>query len=71
MFQHMAKFLSLPFLNGISVYNLRVLKQRIHLKRVIVTPAVYQLLAPLERGLKYWHWAGITFYSQPYGLAEC
>ena len=42
-----------------------------YLKRVIVTPAVYQLFTPLKRGLKYWHWAGITFYTHPYGLAEC
>src|SRR3989338_1454750 len=41
-----------------------------YLKRVIVTPAVYQLFTPLERSLKYWHWAGITFYTKPYGLAE-
>ena len=42
-----------------------------YLKRVIVTPAVYQLFTPLKRSLKYWHWADITFYTQPYGLAEC
>ena len=41
-----------------------------YLKRVIVTPAVYQLFTPLERGLKYWHWADITFYTQRYRLAE-
>src|SRR3989338_5872307 len=41
-----------------------------YLKRVIVTPAVYQLFTPLKRGLKYWHWADVTFYTQPYGLAE-
>ena len=41
-----------------------------YLKRVIVTPAVYQLVTPLNRSLKYWHWADITFYTQPYGLAE-
>ena len=41
-----------------------------YLKRVIVTPAVYQLFTPLERGLKYWHWADITFYTQHHCLAE-
>ena len=41
-----------------------------YLKRVIVTPAVYQLFTPLERGLKYWHWADITFYTQLFSLAE-
>ena len=41
-----------------------------YLKRVIVTPAVYQLFTPLKRSLKYWHWAGIAFYTQPYDLAE-
>src|SRR3989338_6258937 len=41
-----------------------------YLKRVIVTPAVYQLFTPLKRCLKYWHWADITFYTRPYGLAE-
>ena len=46
------------------------LKATIHLKRVIVTPAVYQLFTPLKRSLKYWHWADVTFYTHPYGLAE-
>ena len=41
-----------------------------YLKRVIVTPAVYQLFTPLKRSLKYWHWADVTFYTHPYGLAE-
>jgi hypothetical protein len=41
-----------------------------YLKRVIVTPAVYQLFTPLNRSLKYWHWADITFYTQLYSLAE-
>ena len=40
-----------------------------YLKRVIVTPAVYQLLAQLKPSLKYWHWAGVTGYTHPYGLA--
>lgn len=34
-----------------------------YLKRVIVTPAVYQLLAPLERSFKYRHWADVTDYT--------
>ena len=42
-----------------------------YLKRVIVTPAVYQLFTPLKRSLKYWHWADITFYTKLYSLAEC
>ena len=41
-----------------------------YLKRVIVTPALYPLLAPLNRGLKYGQWADVTFYTRPYGLAE-
>src|SRR3989344_3846682 len=41
-----------------------------YLKRVIVTPAVYQLFTPLKRSLKYWHWADITFYTKLYSIAE-
>ena len=40
-----------------------------YLKRVIVSPDVYQILAPLERSLNYWHWADVTSYTHPYGLA--
>ena len=40
-----------------------------YLKRVIVTPAVYQLLAQLKPSLKYWHWAGVTDYTHLYRLA--
>lgn len=40
-----------------------------YLKRVIVTPAVYQLFAPLNRSLKYWHWADFTNYTHPFELA--
>ena len=40
-----------------------------YLKRVIVTPAVYWLLAQLKPSLKYQHWAGVTDYTHPYGLA--
>ena len=42
-----------------------------YLKRVIVTPAVYLLLAPLNRSLKYRHWADVTFHTHPSGLAKC
>ena len=41
-----------------------------YLKRVIVTPAVYQILGPLKRAFNYWHWADFTFHTRPYGFAE-
>ena len=41
-----------------------------YLKRVIVTPAVYQLLGPLDRAFKYWHWADVTAYTHLYRLAD-
>ena len=40
-----------------------------YLKRVIVTPAVYWSFAPLNRSLRYQHWAGISHYTHPYELA--
>jgi hypothetical protein len=40
-----------------------------YLKRVIVTPAVYRSFAPLERSLRYRHWAGFSGYTHPSGLA--
>ena len=40
-----------------------------YLKRVIVTPAVYLLLASLEESLKYRHWADVTDYTHLYRLA--
>ncbi len=40
-----------------------------YLKRVIVTPAVYLLLASLEGNLKYRHWADVTDYTHLYRLA--
>ncbi len=40
-----------------------------YLKRVIVTPAVYLLLAPLDRSLKYRHWADVTNCTHLYRLA--
>ena len=42
----------------------------VHLKRVIVTPAVYRSLASLKEGLRYRHWADVTFYTNLYRLAE-
>ena len=36
---------------------------------VIVTTAVYKVLAPLNWGFKYLHWAGITDYSSLYRFA--
>jgi hypothetical protein len=41
-----------------------------YLKRIIVIPAVYQLLAPLKRSLKYWHWADVTTYTNHCWLAD-
>ena len=41
----------------------------VYLKRVIVTPAVYRLLAQLKPSLKYLHWAGVTNYTLLYRLA--
>ena len=40
-----------------------------YLKRVIVTPAVYLLLASLEESLKYRHWASVTDYTHLCRLA--
>ena len=40
-----------------------------YLKRVIITPAVYQPLAPLKKSFRYWHWADVTNYTSPCGLA--
>ena len=40
-----------------------------YLKRIIVIPAVYPLLAPLKRSLKYGHWADVTNYTHLYRLA--
>jgi hypothetical protein len=42
-----------------------------YLKRVIVTPAVYRRLAPLNEGLTYRHWADVTTRTHPYELAGC
>jgi len=56
--------------SDVPAYSQILLRQQNHLKRVIVTPAVYQLLAPLKWSLKYWHWADVTFYTHLYRLAE-
>jgi hypothetical protein len=40
-----------------------------YLKRVIVTPAVYWSFAPLDRSLRYQHWAGISHYTNPFEFA--
>jgi hypothetical protein len=40
-----------------------------YLKRVIVTPAVYQPLGPLKRAFRYWHWADVTNYTHLCRLA--
>ena len=50
-------------------YGQILLRQIVYLKRVIVTPAVYLLLASLEGSLKYRHWAGVTDYIHLYRLA--
>ena len=42
-----------------------------YLRTVIVTAAVHQGL-DLERELRlvtFWHWAGVSLYTSPYGLA--
>ena len=41
-----------------------------YLKRVIVTPAVYWSFAPLDRSLRYQHWAGISLHTSPFEFAE-
>ena len=41
-----------------------------YLKRIIVIPAVYQILAPLKRSLNYWHWADVTFRTHLHRLAK-
>ena len=37
--------------------------------RIIVIPAVYQLLDSLKQALKYWHWADVTDYTHLCRLA--
>ena len=54
-----------------SIHASRQLSDKVlrYLKRVIVTPAVYRSLVPLNRGLTYRHWAGVSNCTHPYGLA--
>ena len=40
-----------------------------YLKRVIVTPAVYQSLGSLKTAFRYWHWAEVTGYTKHSYLA--
>ncbi len=41
-----------------------------YLKRIIVIPAVYLFLAPLERSLKCRHWADVTIRTHHFWLAN-
>jgi hypothetical protein len=41
----------------------------VHLKSLIVRPAVLRVLAPLNRSLKHRNWAGLTEYTRPFGIA--
>ena len=41
-----------------------------YLKRIIVIPAVYLSLVPLEGSLRYRHWADVTSHTHPCGLAK-
>jgi len=41
----------------------------VHLKSVIVTPAVSRVLALLNESLKHRDWAGLTDYTSPLGFA--
>ena len=50
-------------------YSQILIRQLSYLKRIIVIPAVYQLLAPLKRSFKYRHWADVTDYTHHYWLA--
>ena len=70
MFQHIAK-LYIPFFFVVSVYYFWDLRQlKFHLKRVIVTPAVYLSLAPLNRSFRCRHWADVNLYTQLFSLAQ-
>ena len=40
-----------------------------YLKRVIVTPAVYESFVRLNPVFRYSHWAGISDYTSPFGVA--
>lgn len=41
----------------------------VYLKRIIVIPAVYPLLALLNQSLKYGHWADVANYTHHFWLA--
>jgi hypothetical protein len=41
----------------------------VHLKSLIVRPAVLRGLAPLKRSLTHRNWAGLTDYTCPFGFA--
>jgi len=56
--------------SDVPAYGQILLRQQFHLKRIIVIPAVYQLLAPLKGGLKYWHWADVAFHTHLFRLAK-
>jgi len=40
-----------------------------YLKTVIVTAAVYQPFVSLYGMFRYWHWARVADYTNPFGLA--
>ena len=50
--------------------RLKNLNLTVSVKRIIVIPAVYQLLASLKRGFKYWHWADVAFHTHLFRLAK-
>lgn len=41
-----------------------------YLKRIIVIPAVYKPLAPLDGSLRYLHWADVTSHTHLFRLAR-
>ena len=55
---------------GSSIWS-NFTKAVFHLKRIIVIPAIHQSLAPLKRGLRYWHWADVTSHTHLCRLARC
>ncbi len=56
-----------------SIHASRQLSDKVlrYLKRVIVTPAVYESFVRLNPVFRYSHWAGITDYTSPFGVAVC
>ena len=81
MFQQIARFslLVLPYLSISLNYAFRAFlsfcrrENRkaafVHLKKVIVTSAVWWVLALLNESLKHHYWAGLTDYTSPFGFA--